>query len=60
MRAIAESAGKAPGGSMLVENKAGASGTLGPNELVKARQTATRCRNSPSASRGCRTCRRCS
>ncbi len=36
MRAIAESAGKALGGSMLVENKAGASGMLGPNELVKA------------------------
>lgn len=36
MRAIAESAGKALGGSMVVENKAGASGMLGPNELVKA------------------------
>ena len=36
MRAIAESAGKALGGTMIVENKAGASGMLGPNELVKA------------------------
>jgi tripartite-type tricarboxylate transporter receptor subunit TctC len=36
MRAIAESAGKSLGGSMIVENKAGASGMLGPNELVKA------------------------
>ena len=36
MRAIAESAGKALGGQMIVENKAGASGMLGPNELVKA------------------------
>jgi tripartite-type tricarboxylate transporter receptor subunit TctC len=37
MRAIAESAGKALGGQMIVENKAGASGMLGPNELVGAR-----------------------
>jgi tripartite-type tricarboxylate transporter receptor subunit TctC len=37
MRSIAESAGKALGGSMIVENKAGASGMLGPNELVSAR-----------------------
>jgi tripartite-type tricarboxylate transporter receptor subunit TctC len=36
MRAIAESAGKSLGGQMIVENKAGASGMLGPNELVKA------------------------
>ena len=36
MRAIAESASKALGGQMIVENKAGASGMLGPNELVKA------------------------
>jgi tripartite-type tricarboxylate transporter receptor subunit TctC len=36
MRAIADSAGKALGGQMIVENKAGASGMLGPNELVKA------------------------
>ena len=37
MRAIAESAGKALGGQMIVENKAGASGMLGPNELVTAK-----------------------
>jgi tripartite-type tricarboxylate transporter receptor subunit TctC len=37
MRSIAESAGKALGGQMIVENKAGASGMLGPNELVTAR-----------------------
>ena len=37
MRSIADSAGKALGGSMIVENKAGASGMLGPNELVSAR-----------------------
>ena len=37
MRAIAESAGKALGGSMVIENKAGASGMLGPNELVSAK-----------------------
>lgn len=36
MRAIALSAGKGLGGDMIVENKAGASGMLGPNELVKA------------------------
>lgn len=36
MRAIADSAGKALGGQMIVDNKAGASGMLGPNELVKA------------------------
>lgn len=36
MRAIALSAAKALGGDMIVENKAGASGMLGPNELVKA------------------------
>lgn len=36
MRAIAESAGKTLGGQMIVENKSGASGMLGPNELVKA------------------------
>ena len=36
MRAIADSAGKALGGTMIVENKAGASGMLGPNELVNA------------------------
>jgi tripartite-type tricarboxylate transporter receptor subunit TctC len=36
MRAIAESAGKALGGTIIVENKAGASGMLGPNELVNA------------------------
>jgi tripartite-type tricarboxylate transporter receptor subunit TctC len=37
MRAIAESAGKALGGQMVIENKAGASGMLGPNELLTAR-----------------------
>lgn len=37
MRAIAESAAKALGGQMIVENKAGASGMLGPNELVGAK-----------------------
>lgn len=36
MRAIAASAGKTLGGDMIVENKSGASGMLGPNELVKA------------------------
>lgn len=37
MRVIAESAAKALGGQMIVENKAGASGMLGPNELVNAK-----------------------
>ncbi|MEO7548682.1 MAG: tripartite tricarboxylate transporter substrate binding protein, partial [Ramlibacter sp.] len=37
MRALAESAGKTLGGQMIVDNKAGASGMLGPNELVGAR-----------------------
>ena len=37
MRAIGESAGKALGGQMVIENKAGASGMLGPNELVSAK-----------------------
>lgn len=37
MRALAESAARALGGQMVVENKAGASGMLGPNELVNAR-----------------------
>jgi tripartite-type tricarboxylate transporter receptor subunit TctC len=37
MRSIADSAGRALGGSMVVENKAGASGMLGPNELVTAK-----------------------
>ncbi|HEX2546267.1 MAG TPA: tripartite tricarboxylate transporter substrate binding protein [Ramlibacter sp.] len=37
MRSIAESASKALGGQMIVENKAGASGMLGPNELVSAK-----------------------
>lgn len=36
MRALAESVGKALGGSVVVENKPGASGMLGPNELAKA------------------------
>jgi tripartite-type tricarboxylate transporter receptor subunit TctC len=36
MRALAESAGKALGGQFIVDNKAGASGMLGPNELVNA------------------------
>jgi tripartite-type tricarboxylate transporter receptor subunit TctC len=36
MRALAESAGKALGGQVIVENKPGASGMLGPNELVRA------------------------
>jgi tripartite-type tricarboxylate transporter receptor subunit TctC len=37
MRALGESAGKALGGQMIVENKPGASGMLGPNELVGAK-----------------------
>jgi tripartite-type tricarboxylate transporter receptor subunit TctC len=37
MRVIAESAGKALGGSMIIENKPGASGMLGANELVNAK-----------------------
>jgi tripartite-type tricarboxylate transporter receptor subunit TctC len=37
MRALAESAGKALGGQMIIDNKPGASGMLGPNELVGAR-----------------------
>ncbi|CAA9430421.1 MAG: Tricarboxylate transport protein TctC [uncultured Ramlibacter sp.] len=37
MRAIAESAAKALGGQMVIENKAGASGMLGPNELLNAK-----------------------
>ncbi|MEO8022326.1 tripartite tricarboxylate transporter substrate-binding protein [Polaromonas sp.] len=37
MCSLAESAGKVLGGSMVVENKAGASGMLGPNELMQAR-----------------------
>ena len=36
MRALAESASKAIGGQVVIDNKAGASGMLGPNELVKA------------------------
>jgi tripartite-type tricarboxylate transporter receptor subunit TctC len=36
MRSLAESASKALGGQMVVENRPGASGMLGPNELVKA------------------------
>ena len=37
MRSLAESAGKALGGQVIVENKPGASGMLGPNELVSAK-----------------------
>ena len=37
MRSLAESAGKALGGQVIVDNKPGASGMLGPNELVSAR-----------------------
>ena len=42
MRALAESVGKALGGSVVVENKPGASGMLGPNELAKAAPTKPR------------------
>lgn len=37
MRSLADSAGKQLGGQVIVDNKAGASGMLGPNELVAAR-----------------------
>ncbi|MBC5766220.1 Bug family tripartite tricarboxylate transporter substrate binding protein [Ramlibacter albus] len=37
MRSLAESAGKALGGQFVVENKPGAGGMLGPNELVTAK-----------------------
>ena len=37
MRAIAESAGKAIGGTIIVDNKPGAGGTFGANELVNAK-----------------------
>ncbi len=37
MRALAESAGKAIGGQFVIDNKPGASGMLGPNELVNAK-----------------------
>jgi tripartite-type tricarboxylate transporter receptor subunit TctC len=37
MRSLGESAGKALGGTFVVENKAGASGMLGPNELLNAK-----------------------
>lgn len=37
MRSLADSAGKIIGGSFVVENKAGASGMLGPNELLNAK-----------------------
>ena len=37
MRAIGESAGKALGGTVVIDNKPGASGMLGPNELVNAK-----------------------
>jgi tripartite-type tricarboxylate transporter receptor subunit TctC len=36
MRALAESATKALGVQVVIENKPGASGMLGPNELVRA------------------------
>jgi tripartite-type tricarboxylate transporter receptor subunit TctC len=36
MRALADSASKALGQQVVIENKPGASGMLGPNELVKA------------------------
>ena len=37
MRSIAESAGKALGQNIVIDNKPGAGGMLGPNELVNAR-----------------------
>ncbi len=37
MRVLADSAARALGGQMIVENKAGASGMLGPNELLSAK-----------------------
>lgn len=37
MRALADSAGKALGVQIVIDNKPGASGMLGPNELVNAR-----------------------
>ncbi len=37
MRSMAESAGKALGGQVVIDNKPGASGMLGPNELVNAK-----------------------
>ena len=37
MRSLAESASKALGGQVIIENKPGASGMLGPNELVYAK-----------------------
>lgn len=36
MRALAESASKALGAQVIIENKPGASGMMGPNELVRA------------------------
>ena len=37
MRALADATGRVLGGTMVVENKPGASGMLGPNELVTAK-----------------------
>ena len=37
MRSMADSAGKALGAQMIIDNKPGASGMLGPNELVNAK-----------------------
>ena len=37
MRALADATGRVLGGTMVVENKPGASGMLGPNELVSAK-----------------------
>jgi tripartite-type tricarboxylate transporter receptor subunit TctC len=37
MRALAESASKSLGGQVIIDNKPGASGMLGPNELVNAK-----------------------